>query len=105
MGRSRKATAVTYKVYVTPAAFAEISDLPGHIRQRIRQAIRELADNPRPAESKKMEAESVEGELRRIRLDRWRVVYVISEEDQIVDVYAIRKRPPYDYGDLSELIQ
>ena len=40
----------------------------------------------------------------RLRLDRWRIVYGIMEEDKGVDVLAVRKRPPYDYGDLEELI-
>jgi len=43
-------------------------------------------------------------ELRRIRLDRWRIVYIINEDDESVDVLAVRKRPPYDYGDLSTLL-
>ena len=45
-----------------------------------------------------------EHELRRLRLDKWRVVYAITEEDQAVDVVAVRKRPPYDYGDLETLL-
>jgi mRNA interferase RelE/StbE len=43
-------------------------------------------------------------ELRRIRLDRWRVIYVVDEELTQVGVLAIRKRPPYDYKDLPELL-
>jgi len=31
-------------------------------------------------------------------------VYGITDEDKVVDVLAVRKRPPYDYGDLEELI-
>jgi len=41
-----------YTVYVTPDAFQEIKNLPGNIKQRIRRAIGELADNPRPPQSK-----------------------------------------------------
>jgi mRNA interferase RelE/StbE len=41
-------------------------------------------------------------ELYRLRLDRWRTVYGITEGDKAVDVLAVRKRPPY--GDLEELI-
>jgi mRNA interferase RelE/StbE len=44
-------------------------------------------------------------ELRRLRIDRWRVVYAVTNEDHMVDVLTIQKRPPYDYGDLSELIE
>ena len=35
---------------------------------------------------------------------RWRIVYAVSEEERVVDVLAVRKRPPYDYGDMEALI-
>jgi mRNA-degrading endonuclease RelE of RelBE toxin-antitoxin system len=44
-------------------------------------------------------------ELRRIRLERWRIVYVVDEDWQAVVVLAIHQRPPYDYEDLSELVE
>ena len=113
-----------YTVYVTPTAWDEAKDLPGHIRQRIRRAIAALADEPRPSESKALvrpiqedaanaqdlvaqhghEPSEPARELRRIRLDRWRIVYSITEADQAIDVVAVRKRPPYDYGDLERLL-
>ena len=113
-----------YIVYVTPTALEEVQDLPGHMRQRVRRAIAALADEPRPAESKALvrpiqeeardaqasapnaEDQSQESahELRRIRLDRWRIVYAITESDQVIDVLTVRKRPPYDYGDLERLL-
>ncbi len=37
-------------------------------------------------------------------MDRWRIIYVVTDEDRLVDILAIRKRPPYDYGDLTELL-
>jgi mRNA interferase RelE/StbE len=43
-------------------------------------------------------------ELRRIRLERWRIVYAITEVDRAIDVLTVRKRPPYDYGDLERLL-
>jgi mRNA interferase RelE/StbE len=43
-------------------------------------------------------------ELRRIRMDPWRVVYVVSDAEAWVWVLAVRKRPPYDYEDLEELL-
>ena len=113
-----------YTVYVTPTAWDEVQDLPGHIRQRVRRAIAALPDEPRPVESKvlarpiqeaSLDAQaSVAGaedqsqeparELRRIRLDRWRIVYAITEADQAIDVLTVRKHPPYDYGDLERLL-
>ena len=93
-----------YTLWVTPEALREIKDLPGHIRQRVKRAINGLPDNPRPPESQTLPLPGFECELRRLRLDRWRVVYTITEAENTVDVLAVRKRPPYDYGDLQGLL-
>ena len=93
-----------YTVYVTPAAWKEIRKLPGHVRQRIRRTVDDLADESRPDNSRELQIENLSYELRRLRIDRWRIVYAVTESDGIVDVLAIRKRPPYDYGDLAELL-
>lgn len=94
-----------YTTYVTPAAWKEIKELPGHMRQRVRKSVGALGEKPRPAKSKMLHAPNLACELRRLRLDRWRVVYAITEAEQAVDVLAVRKRPPYDYGDLETLIE
>ena len=94
-----------YKLYVTPACFKEIKSLPGHVRQRVRKEIGDLANDPRPPHSKALNVPDIAVELRRLRLNKWRVLYAITEADKPVDVFAVRKRPPYDYGDLEELIE
>jgi mRNA interferase RelE/StbE len=94
-----------YKVYVTPAAWKEIRDLPAQIRQRARKAVDALAEDPRPAKSKALDVPGVDSEVRRLRLDRWRVVYAVADAEKVVDVLAVRKRPPYDYGDLESLLE
>ncbi len=94
-----------YNVYVTPAAWKEIKGLPGQVRQRVRKSVGALAENPRPAKSKALEVPGLHSEVRRLRLDRWRIVYAITEADETVDVLAVRKRPPYDYGDLNSLLK
>jgi len=94
-----------YKVYVTPAAWNEIKDLPGQVRQRVRKAVGALAANARPAKSKALDVPGVRSEVRRLRLERWRIVYAVTEAEKTVDVLAVRKRPPYDYGDLESLIK
>jgi mRNA interferase RelE/StbE len=93
-----------YSVYVIPRALAEMKDTPGHIRQRIRRSVQALADNARPSDSKKLVTSSSVRELRRLRLEKWRVVYAITEDERVIDILAVRKRPPYDYGDLAELL-
>jgi mRNA interferase RelE/StbE len=93
-----------YTIFVTRNAWPEIKALPGNVRQRAKKAIDALAENPRPANSKALELADPDVELRRLRLDRWRIVYLVTESERTIDVVAIRKRPPYDYGDLERLL-
>jgi mRNA interferase RelE/StbE len=100
-----------YSVYVTPSALSEVKDLPGHVRQRVKRAIDDLAANPHPPGSKTLDLSDSEilpitdREVCRLRIEKWRVLYTITEAEKTVDVLAVRKRPPYDYGDLEELLK
>jgi len=96
---------VKYRLDVSPTAQAEIKHLSGHVRQRIRRAIKDLADDPRPSNTRRLEFELAGAELRRLRLDQWRILYAVIETDvHLVAVVAVRRRPPYDYDDLPELL-
>ncbi len=53
-----------YKVFVTPRALKETKDLPGHMRQRVKRAVRALADDPRPSNSKDLDVPGLEHEAR-----------------------------------------
>jgi len=81
---------VKYKVYVLPRAWKEIKQLPGNIRQRVKRAIDRLGDDPRPPRSVKLDTSrlpEIEAELRRLRIERWRIVYAITERELYVDVW------------------
>ena len=96
-----------YVVYVTPDAWNEIRRLPGNMRQRTNRAIDALAEEPRPPRSTALDITDlpdVKLELRRLRMERWRIVYAVSDTDLVVDILTVRKRPPYDYADLIDLI-
>ncbi|KKK54479.1 hypothetical protein LCGC14_3084320 [marine sediment metagenome] len=96
-----------YTVYITPSAWKEIKNLPGKIRQRVKRVIDAFNVNPHPAKSKALDKSDLPGfyaELWRVRLDKWRIIYAINKADNTVDVLAVRKRPPYDYGDLEEML-
>ena len=95
----------SYTVYVTPVAWKEMKRLPGTMRQRVRKKVDALAEDPRPPKSKKLDVPDLQAEVWRLRLDRWRVVYAITENEKTVDILAVRKRPPYDYGDLEALLK
>lgn len=96
------------RLWVEPPVIDEIAALPGHLRQRIRRVIRDLVHDPRPASSRILELPPdlyIGGvEARRLRLEHWRVIYVIDQELDLINILAVRRRPPYNYDDLRELL-
>ncbi len=100
----------SYSVYVTPDAWREIKDAPGVVRQRLRRAIDGLESEPRQSNGRPLDLSelapdlSADQQVWRLRLDNWRVVYLVNDMEKTVDVLAVRRRPPYDYGDLSRLL-
>ena len=96
---------MSYKVWVDPAALAEARVTPGNVRQRLKQVLSSLQENPRPAESKALDWPQEEFEPRRLRIGNWRIIYAVNDREQWVQVLAVRKRPPYDYGDLDKLFK
>ena len=112
MTRRRRRGSAVYQVYLEPQVHAQRKDLPGNVRQRIKREIEALATEPRPHHSRMLDLSKAEGkpsipkgiEVRRLRLDRWRVIYAVDESWQTVIVLALRQRPPYDYEDLDKLI-
>lgn len=99
---------MSYDLYVERDVHTARDALPGNMRHRVRRAISDLAAAPRPAESVAMDTADLElragVELRRIRMDRWRIIYAVCDEERWVWVLAARRRPPYDYDDLPDLI-
>jgi mRNA interferase RelE/StbE len=96
------------RLWVEPAVIDEIAALPGNMRQRVRRAVRDLLHDPRPAQSRPLDVPkdlAVEGvEARRLRMDHWRVIYVVDHELDLISVMAVRRRPPYNYEDLGDLL-
>jgi mRNA interferase RelE/StbE len=97
-------------VYVTRSALREIKDLPGHVRQRVKRAIDDLENDAHPPGGNALDLPDVETsaqvllEAWRVRIEKWRVLYVVTEREKTIDVLSVRKRPPYDYGDLARLL-
>ena len=96
---------------VTDEVKAVVRKLPGNIRQRVLRILRELASNQSPSSSKVMDISELDvtldtgTELRRIRLESWRIIYLVEPVNELVSVLSVRKRPPYRYEDLDELIK
>lgn len=93
-----------YQVYVTPQARAEMKDLPGNMKQRVKHTIEELAKQPEPARSKELATASSGAVVYRLRIDKWRIVYAVNQSTYFIRILTVRKRPPYDYYDFGRAI-
>lgn len=100
----------SYRVEVDRQVKKEVRRLPGHVRQRVIRNLQDLQKSPRPQSSRPLDAAKANVELgsgvelRRVRIMSWRIVYLIEDELKLISVLAVRKRPPYQYDDLAELI-
>lgn len=97
-----------YDLLIEPAAHQHSRRLPGHVRQRVKRLIDALAQDPRPNHSQPLDSTGLNVppsvELRRIRLEQWRLIYAINEAEGWVWVWGLRQRPPYNYEDLVDMV-
>lgn len=97
-----------FRLWVEPEVHSARETLPGNIRQRMRRLINSLSREPRPSSSRVLDTGGLDVpenvEIRRLRLDRWRILYAVNEKDGWVWVLQIHKRPPYQYEDLPEIV-
>jgi mRNA interferase RelE/StbE len=84
-----------YRIRIAATADREVRRLPGHVRQRARRAIQELAHEARPSDAKELREQSG---FYRLRLDGWRIVYRVDDENQVVRILCVRlKTGPETY--------
>lgn len=97
-----------YHLWVEPEVHATREDLAGNMRQRIKKALDDLATDPRPATSKQLDISDLDlpttVEIRRIRLEHWRILYAVNDQEEWVWALGLYRRPPYQYEDLQELV-
>jgi mRNA-degrading endonuclease RelE of RelBE toxin-antitoxin system len=95
-------------LWIEPDAHETRKTLPGQVRQWIRREIEALVDEPRPSNSRALGVAGLDVppgvEFRRVRLEHWRIVYALNSAEGWVWVLSIRRRPPYDYEDLADLV-
>jgi mRNA-degrading endonuclease RelE of RelBE toxin-antitoxin system len=87
-----------YQIDISKRTRREIDQLPGHMRQRIKREIAQLAFNPRPTH-----AVELRGPLKdryKIVLDQYRIVYWNQDDIAIVQVLKAGKKTPSFYDDL-----
>ena len=79
-----------YQLSFRKGVLREIERLPGYLRQRVKQIIQRLVDNPRPKI-----AEALHNDLEgfyKIKLADWRIVYRIDDDFLVVTVVKIGKK-------------
>ena len=79
----------TYSVFFKLSADKALKKLPTKVQQWIALAVGELAVDPRPADSVKLEGED---NLWRIRVGDYRVVYTIEDRKLVVLVVRVAHR-------------
>jgi mRNA interferase RelE/StbE len=78
-----------YRVVVERSAEKDLRKLPVDVRFRVANALRSLANNPRPVGSRKLAGTKHDW---RIRVSDYRVIYEIADSIKVVRVYRIRHR-------------
>jgi mRNA interferase RelE/StbE len=92
---------VPYQISYADEARQALRTLPGNYRQRIRRLIESLSDAPRPP--KVQELRDLPNRYR-LRLDHWRVIYRVDDEQMTILVLRVRrKHGPETYQDIEEL--
>jgi mRNA interferase RelE/StbE len=80
----------SYRVLIKASAAKEIEAVdPKKDRQRIVAAIRSLADNPRPPGCEKLAGED---DRYRIRVGRYRLIYLVGDGELVVVVVRVGHR-------------
>ena len=78
-----------YRVIVERSAEKDLRRLPLDVRSRVADALRSLADDPRPVGSRKLAGTKHDW---RIRVGDYRVIYEIADSIRVVRVYRVRHR-------------
>lgn len=79
---------MNYQVLLLPCARKDLDAFRGRIFLKLRDAIRNLARNPRPVGCKKLSND----EGYRIRIGDYRIVYRVEDKGKKIFVYRIRHR-------------
>jgi mRNA interferase RelE/StbE len=79
---------VSYSLHILRGAQKELARLPAGAYERTRDAIRALAQNPRPPGCLKMRGR----DAWRIRVGNYRVIYEIDDRQRTVTVFHVGHR-------------
>ncbi len=77
-----------YRVKLRRAAYKDLKNIPGEYLRLIAKHIDSLAQNPRPADSKKLKG----GAGFSLRIGMYRVLYDIDDKSQTAIIYRVKHR-------------
>jgi mRNA interferase RelE/StbE len=79
---------VSYEVFIARKANKAIARLPDMAYQRVKDAIADLANDPRPPGCTKLSGR----EGYRIRIGDYRVIYRVNDQVRLVEVFRVAHR-------------
>lgn len=85
----------SYRPELEKRARRQLRAIPGRIQCDVTQTILDLRFDPYPEDSKPLRREY--RDLRTIRIDGWRIIYKVYEQDRLLRVLAVRPRGPDTY--------
>jgi len=87
-----------YHLKLTSGARRQLDRIQTRDVERIGEAIRNLADNPRPPRTVKLR-----GQLYRIRIGDWRIIYEVIDKESLVTIGKVVRRSEDTYRDIDEI--
>ncbi len=87
-----------YRVEITSRAQRELRRLRDPDRARIAAALARLANEPRPKGSVKLQ-----GPIFRVRIGPYRIIYAVSDTEELVVALKIARREKDTYDDVDTL--
>ena len=90
---------MTTRILLTQDIKKQLQNLPGNIKAVARQQIAALVADPRPPRSKELDGHS--GHFRLHIATKYRLVWLILEEDQIIEIEYVGPKSPDLYETLG----
>jgi mRNA-degrading endonuclease RelE of RelBE toxin-antitoxin system len=88
-----------YRLIVTRDIHRQIDNLPGNVKAIARQRIANLTLDPRPPRGKELDGHS--GHYRLHLTVKYRLIWKIVEEDQLIEIEYVGPKPPDLYDRLG----
>lgn len=82
-----------YEVHTSALAQQFLDKLDSHIRERIENRLKRLGENPFPTDSKFIGRDEQGDKIFRYRIGDFRALYKVKEQEKIVLIAKIDKRP------------